>query len=155
MSAVTCPKSLIEQTIEQLRRAGSDGNERVVLWLAKRGEMRDSAIVEIFVPQQCTAEDYFYIPPEGMKSLMTYLRTKQLSLRSQVHSHPRAAFHSKADDKWAIVRQEGALSLVLPYFAQGVTTENFFERCVIFRLDAEDRWVPVPSTTARDLVIIT
>jgi len=33
---------------------------------------------------------------------------------AQVHSHPDEAFHSKGDDEWAIVRHEGALSIVVP-----------------------------------------
>ena len=69
----------------------------------------------------------FHIPPEGMTALYAELRHKRLMVAAQVHSHPQEAFHSKADDRWAIVRHEGALSLVVPHFAQATTLDRFLE----------------------------
>jgi len=37
-------------------------------------------------------------------------------LIAQVHSHPTEAYHSEADDRFAIVTAEGGLSLVVPNF---------------------------------------
>ena len=67
-------------------------------------------IVEAYVPEQEAEVDYFHIPPSGMMALMAHLRERRLGLAAQVHSHPARAFHSLADDKWAIVRHEGAMS---------------------------------------------
>ena len=53
---------------------------------------------------------------------------------AQVHSHPGEAFHSPADDRWAIPRQVGALSIVLPFFAAGISEETFFEQAAVFTL---------------------
>lgn len=63
---------------------------------------------------------------------------------AQVHSHPREAFHSKADDRWAIVRHEGALSLVVPNFAIGTMVSTFLDDTKVYRFSASAQWVEVP-----------
>lgn len=143
MTSLRCPAGLVEQTLESFRAAGQRGTEGVVLWLAKRPLVEGAVIVEAFIPEYTARADVFRIPPAGMTALMAHLRTQKLALAAQVHSHPQLAFHSKADDAWAIVRHEGALSIVVPYFAQGVTAENFLKETVTFRLSPEDRWLPV------------
>ncbi|WP_316213766.1 MULTISPECIES: hypothetical protein [unclassified Bradyrhizobium] len=100
-------------------------------------------IVEAFIPEYTARADVFRIPPASMTALMVHLRSQKLALAAQVHSHPKLAFHSETDDKWAIVRHEGALSIVVPHFAKGVTAANFIEKTATFRLSAEDRWLPV------------
>jgi proteasome lid subunit RPN8/RPN11 len=143
MTMLRCSTALIDQTLESLRAAGRRGTEGVVLWLAKRPLADDAVIVETFVPEHTAEVDVFRIPPSGMSAMMAHLRARKLVLAAQVHSHPAHAFHSKADDAWAIVRHEGALSIVVPYFAAGVTARNFLERSATFRLSNDDRWLPV------------
>ncbi|WP_445220491.1 hypothetical protein ACKWRH_10750 [Bradyrhizobium sp. Pa8] len=143
MTSLRCPAGLIEQTLASLRDAGQRGTEGVVLWLAKRPPVQGAVIVEAFIPEYTARADVFRIPPSSMTALMAHLRTQKLALAAQVHSHPQLAFHSKADDAWAIVRHEGALSVVVPYFARGVTAESFLKETATFRLSADDRWLPV------------
>jgi hypothetical protein len=140
MSALHCQPQLVEETLSELRAAGREGKERVVLWLSPRPLGAGSVIAETYVPEQETDFDYFRIPPSGMKALMAHLRQRKLALAAQIHSHPRRAFHSPADDKWAIARHAGALSIVVPNFAAGVDVENFLTAAAIFRLTAEDIW---------------
>lgn len=87
--------------------------------------------------------DSFWISAEGMRSLMRHLRANKLALTAQVHSHPRRAFHSKADDTHAIVRQEGALSIVVPYFGKTVDADSFAQNNAFFRLAGNDEWVEI------------
>ena len=110
-----------------------------MLWLAKRPLADVTVIAEIFVPDHTARVDVFHIPPSGMSGMMSHLRAGKLALAAQVHSHPAEAFHSKADDAWAIVRHESALSIVVPYFASGVTASNFLDRSATFRLSANDQ----------------
>jgi len=72
--------------------------------------------------------------------MMTYLRQYKLKLVAQIHSHPREAFHSIADDQWAIVRREGALSIVVPDFATHTTPENFMLDARFYQLSQSDQW---------------
>uniref|UniRef100_A0A973WAT3 Mov34/MPN/PAD-1 family protein n=1 Tax=Bradyrhizobium septentrionale TaxID=1404411 RepID=A0A973WAT3_9BRAD len=72
------------------------------------------------------------------------LRADRLMVAAQVHSHPQEAFHSKADDTWAIVRHEGALSLVVPRFARDTSLANFVEQTKVFRFSDRATWDEVP-----------
>jgi hypothetical protein len=143
MSALRCPTSAVETTLAHLRVAGRDLKECVVLWLTARPVVLGAIVVEAYRPEQQAAVDRFRISPAAMTALMSHLRTRKLGLAAQVHSHPRRAFHSRADDKWAVVRHEGALSVVVPHFAEGVDIENFLDRIALFSLSADDRWIGI------------
>ena len=120
----------IEKSIQLLRDAGE--RECVLLWLGRK-EKGVQTIVEVYRPEQIGTVDYFEIPRNGMAELMTRLRVNGLYVVSQVHTHPREAFHSYADDRWAIVRHEGALSIVLPCFALSTTADNFLEQAAVYQ----------------------
>lgn len=132
----------IGQTIKLFQEAGQ--RECVLLWLGRRaaGVQR---ILDVYLPMQNSAVDYFEIPRQGMAALMGRLRTEALYVVSQVHTHPHEAFHSSADDRWAIVRHVGALSIVLPFFAQSTTPENFLQQAAVFQLDDANDWNRVGS----------
>lgn len=140
---VICPPSIVETTLAHLRLAGERNCECVVLWLGRRTPEL-IAIEAAYLPIQAAKEDMFHIPPEGMHALHTELRKRRYMVAAQVHSHPHQAFHSKADDRWAIVRHEGALSLVVPDFAVDTTVPNFFDRAKVFNLSPFAHWVEVP-----------
>jgi len=127
----------ILQGITLLQQAGR--RECVLLWLGRR-EGATQRIIDVYRPMQNSSIDYFEIPRAGMAALMDRLRTQSLYVVSQVHTHPGRAFHSPADDRWAIVRHLGALSIVLPYFAKSTTVANFIEQAAVFQLDASNVW---------------
>jgi proteasome lid subunit RPN8/RPN11 len=140
MSAIRCSAALVDETLDELRAGGREGIERVVLWLSPRPLSTAPIIVEAYVPEQEADVDYFHIPPSGMTALMTHLRERRLVLAAQVHSHPARAFHSLADDKWAIVLHEGALSIVVPNFAAAIDAGGFLSAAAVFRLTSDDKW---------------
>jgi proteasome lid subunit RPN8/RPN11 len=147
MTLISCTSDTLHRTIAILRAGGERREERVVLWLAQRSALRLPApIVEVYEPEQITAVDFFKLPAESLRALMTHLSEKRLRIAAQVHSHPGEAYHSRADDEWAIVRHVGALSLVLPRFAATITPENFLDQAVTYELSAENRWFQVPNT---------
>jgi proteasome lid subunit RPN8/RPN11 len=127
-----------------LQEAGSRRCECVVLWLGRRDADR-IVIQDAYRPLHTAKVDMFYIPPEGMASLHTEMRQRRLMVAAQVHSHPGRAFHSEADDRWAIVRHEGALSLVLPGFAIRSTTSNFMSEVKVYRFSSQAEWLEVPT----------
>jgi proteasome lid subunit RPN8/RPN11 len=146
MTAIICTDRTLAQTISILQIAGDRLEERVVLWLASASSVREPIVItEVHEPQQITDIDFFKIPPESMRALMAYLRASRLKIVAQVHSHPGKAFHSKADDKWAIVRHLGALSIVLPKFARNTTPKNFCEQAKTYELSPENAWVHVAN----------
>lgn len=155
MSGLSCATHLVDETLKELRTAGQAGSERVVLWLAPRPLSAMPVIAEIYVPEQEAEVDYFHIPPSGMTALMTHLRKRKLALAAQVHSHPGKAFHSRADNKWAIVRHEGALSIVVPNFAAKTTASNFLMAVAVFRLSRDDQWVQVEAEAVQKCLQLT
>lgn len=138
-SLLLVPTAVVDETLAFLRRAGDRNSEGVVLWLGRR-EPRGIAVTEAYVPEQEAACDYFRIPPPAMAALLTLLGDTGTFIAAQVHSHPREAFHSEADDTWAIVRHLGALSLVVPHFARDTTSDNFVRQIAAFRLSATNVW---------------
>jgi hypothetical protein len=138
-SSLLIPTGLVDDTLAFLRRAGDRKSEGVVLWLGRR-EPRGIAVTEAYVPEQEAACDYFRMPPSAMAALLKHLGNTGTFIAAQVHSHPQEAFHSEADDTWAIVRHLGALSLVVPYFARDTASDNFVRQVAAFRLSASNIW---------------
>jgi hypothetical protein len=140
---IGCEWAQVEATLEPLREAGTRECECVVLWLGRR--VADTILIEsVYHPHQTARADVFRIPPTGMTALQAVLRRDRVMVAAQIHSHPALAFHSAADDRWAIVRHEGALSLVVPNFARGVSAANFLDLTKIYRFSSAARWVEVP-----------
>lgn len=150
-----CSRVAIDQTLAHLREAGRRDQECVVLWLGKR-EASHIDLLHCYKPLQLAKADQFYIPPEGMAALQSKLRAERLMVAAQVHSHPEHAFHSKADDTWAIIRHEGALSLVVPRFASDTSINNFLDQTKVYRFSNRATWdeVPRPQVTQACLQII-
>jgi hypothetical protein len=145
MSIVEITPQIVRETVALLR--SSPTRERVVLWLGQRqaGFVR---IHEVHLPVQETEADYFRIPPEGMSALFGYLRPRRWMIAAQVHTHPGSAFHSPADDRWAIVRHQGALSLVVPRFCQSTSEATFDRDALVYQLDANDHFMLVAANAA-------
>lgn len=127
----------IRETLRVLRQARR--RECVVLWLGRR-EKGTQRILDVYRPRQEADADFFHIPREGMQELMGRLREQRLYVASQVHTHPGEAFHSPADDRWAIVRHAGALSIVLPRFAVTTNEANFLSLAAVYQLDTSNAW---------------
>lgn len=139
MSKVICKYRHIEETLRHLQKAGQRGNECVVLWLG-RESASGIEIEAVCRPAQIAGADIFRIPPAAMREIIDILAEHGWMIAAQVHSHPQEAFHSLADDKWAIVRHENALSLVVPYFAARTTGFSFLQDQKTFKLTADNRW---------------
>jgi proteasome lid subunit RPN8/RPN11 len=150
-----CPRESVEQTLTHLREAGRRDQECVVLWLGKR-QADHIDLLSCCKPLQFAKADQFIIPPEGMAALQSKLRADRLMVAAQVHSHPEDAFHSKADDTWAIIRHEGAISLVVPRFASDTFIDNFLDQTKVYRFSSGATWdeVPRPQVTEACLQII-
>ncbi len=145
---------LVSETLANLRAAGERRAEGIVLWLAKPASQR-LLVVDILVPLHEAELDYFRIPQNGMDALMSTLRSRRVMVAAQVHSHPAEAFHSPSDDKWAIVRHENALSIVVPYFATGATAHEFMRESATFALARDGKWRKVAGRDLEQLVEVT
>ena len=141
---VHCSTAHVADTLAYLREAGTRSHECVVLWLG-RPSAQGIEVVSVYRPQQEAAADMFHIPPQSMAALRATLRRDRVMVAAQVHSHPQEAFHSRADDHWAIVRHVGALSLVVPEFAARTSTALFLAHTKVFRFSSSAQWCEVPA----------
>lgn len=143
--------SLLADSLAALREGGRLGEERVLLWLAlPQADVAD--VRELLVPEQEAASDYFAIPGSAIARLCRHLDQTGYFVPCQVHSHPAEAFHSAADDRWALVRHVGGLSLVVPHFALRTEPSTFIRDTAAFELDATDRWRRVEVTRVLEVV---
>lgn len=144
MTPVIVTKAQIDETLRILRASGERNSEGIVLWLGRRGP--DGISVErVWCPPHRAGALFFEIPEAAMAQLFTELRGARQMIAAQVHSHPREAFHSQADDDLAVVRHVGALSLVVPYFARGTDVDSFPEDTANFVLTADNEWEEILS----------
>lgn len=143
MKPLLVSRSILRATLEAMQPAGRDRRESVALWL---GEPRSDAvrIARVHVPAQHATGDSFQIPRESVAALLDLVNRTGLGVAAQVHTHPKEAFHSLADDHWAIVRHQGAISIVLPNFALKTEVGTFWKDAVLFQLSAANEWSLVP-----------
>ena len=104
-----------------MRQFGAQGWELLVLWLGETESQGGIANVRTaFIPKQkpIAGEEGvgYFITGETLFHLNRGLAETGLRLIAQVHSHPTEAFHSEADDRYAIVTANGGFSLVVPNF---------------------------------------
>ncbi len=141
---ITVSEAIILQSLHLLQHTGLERKEMVLLWLAFQAK-KDIIIKEVFCPRQTAASDYFRIPRDSMEELLAHLRNKSLMVAVQIHTHQFEAFHSNADDRWAIMRHVGALSFVLPNFALQTSLDTFISDVAIFELSKKNRWIKIPQ----------
>lgn len=154
MNPVIVTKAQIDETLRILRASGKRNSEGIVLWLGRRGP--DGVSVErVWCPPHRAGTLFFEIPEAAMTQLFTELRGARQMIAAQVHSHPKEAFHSQADDDLAVVRHVGALSLVVPYFARDTDAESFPQDTANFVLTAGNEWHEIPREELRTHLRIT
>jgi sugar phosphate isomerase/epimerase len=142
MTPISLTHAHIESALEHFHRAGRRHRECVVLFIGKRGADK-IVVVDVVRPEQRAGRDHFEIPPRSMRRIFDLLRRDRLMVAAQAHTHPLEAFHSRADDRWAIIRHQGALSIVLPHFAKHTSPETFLGDMALFRYSADNRWIEV------------
>ncbi|HEX6513064.1 MAG TPA: Mov34/MPN/PAD-1 family protein [Chloroflexota bacterium] len=104
--------ALIATTERLLAEAGRRGEEGLVLWLGN-----DDVPSQVYQPRIQAGPRHFRVVPDEQRRLIAHCSNQQVRLLAQVHSHPNAAFHSDVDNRDALVRRLGGLSIVLPRFA--------------------------------------
>jgi hypothetical protein len=139
---------VLEETKAALHASGLDGHEGFVLWLGTIAST-ESLITEMMAPPQrpIKSEDGvgYFIEGHTLFQISRYLSEKRLRMVAQVHSHPTEAYHSKTDDDYAIVTEEGGFSLVVPDFARGPALISAW---AVYRLSG-GRWRALPASELR------
>ena len=135
-------KTKLQESLDSLK--SSPNKEKVLLWFGEK-HLDESIVSEVFEPIQFTTSNYFEIPNEGIQEIIDKVKNDKRIVVAQIHTHPGSAFHSKADDKMAIPRHNGAYSFVLPNFASKTNTKNFHHHVVTFKLNSMNSWIKVDN----------
>lgn len=118
---ITVHRETIDSMLHTMQEFGAQGCEVLVLWLGEiEPEHGRAHVKRAYVPNQKPIRNEegvgYFITGETLFELNRGLSETGLRLIAQVHSHPREAYHSEADDRYAIVTVEGGFSLVVPNF---------------------------------------
>ena len=110
------PMGILRSSADALRSLSGGVRESVVLWIGT--ERAHKALVQrILVPQQLASPKHFEVTLDERVRIIQELGTSGKKVLAQLHTHPGRAFHSCADDRLALPRHTGAISIVVPNFA--------------------------------------
>jgi hypothetical protein len=144
------PAKILRDSAEQLRTLAGGRKESVVLW---QGKVRDAVTAEItglVIPRQVTGPYHFNIPLSERLALIEKVAEAGEFILIQLHTHPRQAFHSPADDQMAITKHQGAVSIVVPNFGRD-WHGDFVDTTVHMNLGGA-RWRQLPPTEIAQLL---
>ena len=110
------PSSILRASAETLRLLSGGTREAVVLWIGT--ERASKAFVQrMVVPQQLASAKHFDVPLDERIRIIREIGNSGEKVLAQLHTHPGRAFHSWADDRLALPRHTGAISIVVADFA--------------------------------------
>jgi len=142
---------VVSFTLANLQKYGAKGLEGLVLWL---GEVEGDAahVSRAIVPEQESISREsgvgYFVDGSTLFQLNRALAHTGLRLIAQVHSHPNEAYHSEADDQYAIVTAEGGLSFVVPNFGKAPLDPTIW---AIYRL-TQGEWRGLNMNEAKLLI---
>jgi hypothetical protein len=148
------PQRVLADSRAFLQHRGRELFEGTALWIG-RPMGRSVEILRLFVPEQIAVSDEYGasvdLTPRAHYTLTDdLLGDEQLYVR--IHAHPREAYHSPRDDANPILTHDGALSIVVPYFARDPIQ---IERCAVYIYERPYGWLQLPPAAIRTTFEIT
>lgn len=152
VSTIRVREGLVTRTVEALRVFGRNGNEGFVVWVGTISGVVAHVTDSIVPPQNSIRNESgvgYFIDGATLFALNKLLHQERVTLIAQVHSHPTEAYHSQADDAYAVVTAEGGVSIVVPDFARGRPNLNDY---AVYRL-RQRKWTPLSSRDIAGLFV--
>jgi hypothetical protein len=138
---------VLESAFEHFRRCGAGRQECIVYLTSAVGS--PELIDDVIHPVHSAGPAGYDLDSDAIAALWRDLLGERRSIQMQVHTHPASAYHSSRDDALALVNSTGALSLVIPDFAQGpVGLRNAF----LARIDHHGSWAEVSIDESLEVV---
>lgn len=141
------PSDLLADTADTLRSVSAGQREAVALWQGRVLDVSLAEFTKLHVPRQVAGPLHFNVPLAERLSLLAAIAAEGEFILAQVHTHPERAFHSDADDRLAITKHLGAISIVVPYFAAGWTGD--LSATAIFTCVGGDCWRELSTAEVR------
>lgn len=154
INSIMLSQENLEKAYKFLRYAGTKGVEGICLFA---GHMKESSFIikETIIPIQkgyIMEQGLMYaVESNELHNLNVWLYENKMQLIAQIHSHPREAYHSLADDRYPIVDSYGGISIVVPDFASGEV--SLFDTA-IYRLSLSKTWDKLTNQEVKSLFII-
>ena len=146
----TVPQRVIDESRAFFQARGAEDYEGTALWMG-RPKGPEVEILRLFVPEQI-AETSVYGARVDLTPRAHYTLTDDLGdderFYVRIHAHPGEAYHSARDDQNPILTHEGALSVVVPYFARDPIE---LHRCAVYRYQRRAGWVPLDPEAIRSV----
>ena len=145
---LTLSSGLLDFTQRQLRSFSAGTREALVVW-AGSPHPGGALITHVITPETCAHYDHLTVPSGTRAELATYLRREELLLFADLHTHPTAAFLSRADRAQPLSIRPGFYAIVVPEFAVGLAGSGW--RCYEStgtdweEVNCDDRLRPGPS----------
>lgn len=108
---------LIADTFAIFRDCGGGRRECVAYWLGPAAT--PGKVDEVIHPKHTSMDGGYQIDDQWLTTFWFTLARQRRSVRVQIHTHPREAFHSSTDDAWALIDTPGFLSIVIPHYGLG------------------------------------
>lgn len=145
------PDSVLAPTLEFLQDRGRLRHEGFVVWGGKPDGEDGLHFTSCYVPEQTAHKtaDGLLVVVEGealFRMNRAFYERGEIAA-GQVHTHPTDAYHSTTDDHFPLVTLCGALSLVVPDFAQHGRTG--MDRWAWYRLREHGVWDPAAESGTR------
>lgn len=143
-------RAIVLQTLDVLQEQGEQGYEAIALWLARVAG--DDAVVErVWVPRQTATRTkhglHLRVGGDELDRLNHELHRNGETLVAQLHTHPGLAYHSELDEGKPIVTEDGAFSIVVPFF--GFVSLADLSACAVYRIEVGEFARVAPSEAAR------
>jgi hypothetical protein len=153
--AVLTPRVAILETLDALQEPGEEGLEAMVLWLGRVSSDGRARITRTYVPRQTAYRSKeglsLRVELDEMEVIGELLQRSGDSIIAQVHSHPTLAYHSGLDDAKPVVTENGAFSIVVPFF--GYASLLDLAACAVYQLQ-EGEFVRLPASQVAHLFVI-
>lgn len=145
LTRIELPRSLAEEALAHLKRAGREGLEGVALWAGQR-DGSTFRVQRTIIPEQDatrTEQGLLYVVAGAeLRRINQELYEAGLMLVAQIHSHPSRAYHSETDDAYPIVTVLGGVSVVVPDFGRKGINLTTWE---VYRLQRGRDWAHLSS----------
>jgi hypothetical protein len=154
ITSIHLPKSCAISALGWMHKMGKSYLEGVALWAGVRKDDK-FYIKRTIIPEQKSGSFdnglLYVVEGKELHRIGLELFDTGMQLIAQIHSHPKAAYHSETDDEYPIVTVLGGISVVVPDFAQGGFN---LSQWAVYRFLPYTKWTALTEENKKSLIQI-
>ena len=153
ISRYRVPRSILHATARALRDESAGVRESVALWQGRVLSETLAEVTKLHVPRQITGPLHFNVPLDERLRLVREVSMEDEFILVQLHTHPCEAYHSDVDDRLAITKHTGAISIVVADF--GTRWSGDLLQTSVNRNLGGGRWIELSAAEVQELFEVT